>query len=403
MDAIVNQRILQDRQIAYAIIDRNLQVTKMGGAVSALSQNDDLQPFLGMSIWDLAPELIGNESELKAILTGQLPRLQLNLINRETPAGDITYFNLTFLPHRNEQKQISGILYLLENVTDIGRLKQNLVQQRNELRLLRDQLAQQNLNLAAANAELQKLDEMKSTFVSVAAHELRTPLTAIKGYVEMLLDEDEDPLSETQYQYLEVVQRGTERLLIITNNMLDANRIESERIDLILQPTDLSALIETVITEFAPVLEAKDQRLTLWIQPALPLALCNDTRSAQILSNLLSNASKYTPEAGEITISLLLAEAEGFLQVSITDNGVGIPLKDRAKLFTRFFRAGNANETGASGAGLGLYITRSLIEQQGGQIWFESKPGQGTTFHVTFPIADEPVPTSNEAPTLTSP
>jgi signal transduction histidine kinase len=231
---------------------------------------------------------------------------------------------------------------------------------------------------------------MKSTFVSVAAHELRTPLTSIKGYLELLLDDEAETLTDTQQQYLEIVQRGAERLLTITNNLLDANRIATERMDLVLWPTDLLALAQAVALEFHPALAAKGQDLIFWAQPNLPLALCNKTRTSQILSNLLSNANKYTPTGGQITISLFPAQTEGFIQVSVTDNGVGIPLADRAELFSRFFRASNAGETGAGGTGLGLYITRSLVEQQGGTIWFESKAGQGTTFHVTFPIADQP-------------
>ena len=265
-----------------------------------------------------------------------------------------------------------------------------LAQNRNELRLLRDQLARQNLELTAANAELRRLDEMKSAFVSVAAHELRTPLAPIKGYIEVLLDKDVGPINDEQREYLKIVQGSVDRLLKTTNNLLDVTRIEAGRVELVLQPTDLAALVETVAAEFISQLEARAQRLTLHAPPDLPPALCDETRTAQIIGNLLSNASKYTPQGGLITVSLGLAEEEGFLQLSVIDNGVGIPAEDQPKLFDRFFRAKSALLTGIGGAGLGLHITRSLVELHGGRIWFESAPDKGSTFHVTFPIAERP-------------
>jgi signal transduction histidine kinase len=237
---------------------------------------------------------------------------------------------------------------------------------------------------------LQRLDEMKSMFVSVAAHELRTPLASISGYVEMLLDEEVGSLTNDQREYLDIVQGSAHRLLTITNNLLDVTRMEAGRIELVLQPTELPALVEAVVAEFEPQLEAKAQRLTLRASPDLPLALCDEMRAAQIIGNLLSNASKYTHQGGLITISVTRAEEEGFLRVSVKDNGVGIAVEDQVKLFSRFFRAEKAGVTQASGAGLGLFITRSLVELHGGRIWFGSQPDKGSTFHVTFPMADRP-------------
>jgi signal transduction histidine kinase len=137
-------------------------------------------------------------------------------------------------------------------------------------------------------------------------------------------------------------------------------------------------------------LEGRAQPLTLCIPSDLPPALCDEARAAQIIGNLLSNASKYTPRGGQIAVTVALAEEDGFLEVSVADNGVGIPANDQPRLFDRFFRAQSAVLTGASGAGLGLHITRSLIELHGGHIWFESELGKGSTFHVAFPIADRP-------------
>ena len=129
-------------------------------------------------------------------------------------------------------------------------------------------------------------------------------------------------------------------------------------------------------------------RLSLVAPIDLPRVLVDSGRVAQIISNLLSNASKYTPQGGLITIKIAPAEQEGFLQFVVSDNGVGISPADQAKLFSRFFRAESAATTGATGAGLGLYITRSLVELHNGKIWLESELDQGSTFYITLPIAN---------------
>jgi signal transduction histidine kinase len=291
---------------------------------------------------------------------------------------------LLHLPWRDATGQITGLVQVVEDVSALGAVQQSLSQHRNELRLLRDRLARQNLSLEAANAELRHLDEMKSRFVSSAAHELRAPLAAMRGYVELLRDEAETALTAGQREYLAVVERGITRLLVIISNLLDITRIEAGRVDLLLRPTDLANLIQSAVAEQWPQLEAKRLDITLDLPAALPHALCDETRAAQIMTNLLSNAIKYTPDGGRITISLQAVVAEGALRLAVSDTGVGIPPADQAQLFSRFFRAATASLTGATGAGLGLYISRLLVELHGGRIWLESEPGRGSTFYVTF-------------------
>jgi signal transduction histidine kinase len=243
---------------------------------------------------------------------------------------------------------------------------------------------------------------MKTMFISVAAHELRTPLTPITGYLEMLLDDEFGPLVDTQRETLEIVRRSTRRLEGLTSDLLDVTRMEAGRLTLVLNPTDLSLLTESVVAEYSSLLHAKSQHISVHIPPDVPLALCDEARAAQIIGNLISNASKYTHQGGKITVSLALDEEEGFVQVSVTDTGVGISAADRQKLFDRFFRAKSADYTRAHGSGLGLHITRSLVELHGGRIWFESEVGKGSTFHVTFAIADGPPEARTEdAPTNT--
>ncbi len=396
MNPTVIDRILQDRRIAYAITDRDLNVLEVGGLADEFCRDHDT--CVGRPLLELIPELIGSEGVLANILEGELPRFQLGWINRETDDGQTVYLTMATLPHHDSTGRITGLLHLVEDYTEMGTIDQQLAQQRNELRLLRDKLARQNVDLAIANAELERLDDVKTMFVSVAAHELRTPLTPITGFLEMLLDEEFGPLANLQREPLEIVSRSTKRLEALTNDLLDLTRLEAERLAVVLNSTDLSALIESVAAEYKPQLNAKSQHLTVHIQPDVPPALCDEARASQIIGNLISNASKYTLDGGEITVSLTLAEEEGFVQVSVTDTGVGISAEDQERLFERFFRAKSAGAARAPGTGLGLYITRSLVELHGGEVWFESEIGKGSAFHVTFPIADGPPAAPIETP-----
>jgi len=279
----------------------------------------------------------------------------------------------------------------VEDVTDLGRTQQALIQSRNEVRLAQEALARRNLDLAAANAEVRRLSDLKTTFVSMAVHELRNPLAIIRAYVSVLQDGSADSLDQRQRESLEIIKRTTERLNDLAVNLLDVTRLETGHMELILQPLDLGALLASVARTARPSFDAAHQELVIDLGDALPPAMCDELRATQIFANLLSNAHKYTRAGGRVEVQLRLDDAAGDLEVTIADTGVGIPLADQPKLFDRFFRASNAAETGASGAGMGLYITRSLVELHGGRIWFESQPGSGTIFHVTFP-AVEPDP-----------
>lgn len=386
MDPAIARQIAAERKLAYAVTDRRLLVVAVGGASSASNEPDE--SWIGKPLLDLVPELVGSEALLEGILAGRAPRFELAEVNREAPDGRTAYIDMVELPHVDPSGRVTGLVHLVQDVSEAGGLEQQLTQRHNELRLLQDELARRNLELAAANAELRHLDELKSQFVSVAAHELRNPLAAILGYLEMLLDEDLGPVPGPQRRYLEIVHGAGRRLLHVTNDLLDATRIEAGRIDLTLRPADLGALVEGVAAEYRPQLEGKAQRLELDIAPGLPAALCDEARAAQIVGNLLSNACKYTAEGGQIAVRVGRAEGAGYLLVSVADTGIGIPAGERERLFDRFFRTEGARASGAGGAGLGLHVTRALVELHGGQIWVESEAGRGSTFYVTFVAAD---------------
>ena len=233
------------------------------------------------------------------------------------------------------------------------------------------------------------MDKMKSMFVSIAAHEQRSPLTSINGYLEMLPDGMFGAPSQAQEEALHIIESSVKHLISITSNLLNATRLEAGRVELILVPFALPLLVHKVVTEMMPQLEAKEQVIEMTVAPDLPPVLCDRMRAIQIIGNLLDNACKYTARRGRISINLALAAEPGFVLLAISDTGVGISASDQSRLFNRFFRAESAYLTSEAGTGLGLHIARALIELHGGRIWLESDVGRGTTFFVTFLIADE--------------
>ena len=381
------EALLRQRPLAYVVTDHSLSVIAQDGDLALLPHGP---VTLGCSLLDLAPELIGYEPTLQRLLAGEEQILLVPLVNRETDAGEIRYVSLHILPCRDDAGRITGLVHVIEDVTETGQVEQLLTQQRNELALLQAQLADRNLQLEAANAELLGLDEMKSMFLAVAAHELRTPLASILGFAELLLD-DNDPAAWTpaQLQFLQIIQRNAGRLLEIANNLLDITRLAAGRMEIDLRPHDLGSLVEQLVAEFRPRAASRSQQLTPTVAAHLPPVLCDAARTAQVMGNLLDNAVKYTPEGGAIQIRLQRADEAGFLQLSVSDTGIGVSEADQAHLFDSFFRARNSNLTAASGAGLGLHIVRALVELHGGRVWVKSQPGAGSTFFVTFPISDD--------------
>jgi len=387
LDTLVAQSILQERNIAFVVTDQSFCIRQVGGK-RELVAGHGYAVEVGVSLFDLAPELVGCEEQLQALLTPGAPPFQLEFVNRENGAGATYYVTLHNYGFAIDNGVPTGILHIVEDVTFIGETKQRLTQQRNELYLLHEQLRRSNLQLEAANVELRALDELKSKFVAIAAHELRTPLASILGYVDFIMNDPLATLHPDHEKGVNVIGKSAKRLLAITNNLLDVTRIEAGRIELTLQSLNLTDIVEEVVTNLHPEIEQKQHQFTLERQPFLPPALCDETRTAQIFSNLLSNAIKYTPERGRIAISLRHSPQEEAIIAAVSDTGIGIPAKDLQNIGKNFFRASNVHLSKANGAGLGLGITRSLIELQGGRFWIDSKPGEGSTFYLTIPVDD---------------
>jgi signal transduction histidine kinase len=281
----------------------------------------------------------------------------------------------TGLPHgQGELGQLAGAFDQMAESLDLAH-EQRL--QEEELRRKNYQLEQQNLAIAEAN-------RLKSEFVSMVSHELRTPLTSIQGYAELMLEGEQ--LTEEQRESLTLVKKNAERLLGLINDLLDLSRIEAGRLDLHPASLDLACLIPEVAGSLRPLIEAKRQRLKLELGEALPPVWADADRVTQILTNLISNAHKYTLADGNITVAA--RPDDGFVRVDISDTGIGLSPEDQAQLFTKFFRTQNRSPETGGGTGLGLVITRFLVELHGGKITVSSAPGQGSTFSFSLPVLE---------------
>lgn len=232
-----------------------------------------------------------------------------------------------------------------------------------------------------------QVDRLKSEFVANVSHELRTPMTSIKGYVEILLMGAAGPISDQQHHFLDIVKNNTERLSVLVNDLLDISRIESGRITLSLQPLILREIAEDVAADTLRRSKEENKVITVDVKVPedLPLVEGDLERVRQILSNLVSNGYNYTPGGGKVTIRARREEDE--VQVSVQDTGIGIIPADKHRIFERFYRGEDPLVLATSGAGLGLAISRQLVDMHHGRIWFTS-PGRnkGATFNFTLPI-----------------
>jgi signal transduction histidine kinase len=251
--------------------------------------------------------------------------------------------------------------------------------------------------IAIENASLfeqvRRANEAKTEFVSFVSHELKQPMTSIKGYTDLLAKGVVGELSDAQLNFMSTIRSNVERMNTLVSDLLDISRIESGRIQL--KPSDISIgpIIDDVLQATQQQIEDKEQALDVDIKPDLPLIHADRDRIVQVVTNLVSNACKYTPEGGQITVraqewsTQVDGQQQKFVMCSIIDTGIGISPEDQKRMFTKYFRADDPTVRSVPGTGLGLVITKSLVELHGGEIWLTSEVGQGSNFTFTIPTA----------------
>ncbi len=372
--ARVAQAVTATYQMAYAQLAPDLTVAQYSSNFPSLLPFKTPQ-ITGQLITDLLWELVGTEEILDEILQGQQASHRLEYINRELADGSTAYLNFQVLPLDTDDPS-RGLLLLVENETAYGRLQQSLVQDRNELRLLKEELTE-------ANEELVRLNRLKSLFLSISAHDLRTPLTAISGYASLILDILPNEINSSMQNYLKIITHQAGRLNGMISDFLDLDQIEEGRLKLEPEPLDLQGIVEEV-TQVMQINANNRETDLITNLPEKPLILWADRdKLYRVVYNLVGNAIKYTPRQGRVEVQ---AEPDGDqIVLRVVDNGRGMTAEQLANLFQIYYRTEDAQKSKTQGTGLGLYIVKMLVEAHQGQITVASQPEQGSTFTVILP------------------
>ena len=365
----------QERLLAFAVLSPDLTVLEVSENFRQFQGDSGIEP-VGKSVLDLIWELVGSESGLKEVLSGALDVFNLQNINRQHSDGSIHYLSIKTVPIQ-ENNPNKGLLLILEDTTFTSTLEQQLVQDRNVLRLTRDELSR-------ANQELLKLNRLKSLFLSIAAHDLRSPLTAVRGYTDLALKSiGQDTLPDVN-EYLSIVVSLVDTLNRLISDFLDMDIIEQGRLVIRPEACALNPIVWEVSDFMSSVAERKNVKLETHMLESLPPVLGDPGRIRLILFNLISNAIKYTEDGDSVVIETTEDGQYGVIRV--TDHGPGIPESELGKLFDLYHRTEEARQSKVKGFGLGLFIVKSLVELQNGQILVNSEVNKGTSFTIYLPF-----------------
>ena len=275
---------------------------------------------------------------------------------------------------------------LNNSVSNAIRQRKLLLENRNLL----ERVQRSNIELEVKSRELGKVSLAKTLILSTVSHDLKTPLTGIVCYVDRILLQPElvGPINDRQRRYLETVQENSYRLMALIDDLLDISRIELGSLELNFENLDVKREVEAVIRSMESQINEKQIQVAVNIPDSLCRVKADQLGFSQVINNLFGNACKYSPQG--TTTTIIARETADFVQIDVSDRGMGISKADQARLFTKFVRADKLSTREVFGTGLGLYIAKHIVEAHGGEIWVESKEGQGSTFSFTLPRKDGP-------------
>jgi PAS domain S-box-containing protein len=349
---------LKKFQLAVANSSEHIVITDSEGII--LYANQAVQTITGFS----PQEIIGNKVGTKENWGGLMDKA--------------TYQNL-WQTVKTSKKPFTG------EINNKKKTGEKYIAQANIVPILNNQ--QQVAFFVGIERDITKakeIDRMKTEFISLASHQLRTPLSAMKWFLEMLLHGDAGELSKEQTEYITNIDQSNERMIALVNALLNISRIESGRIIIDPELTNLEELVKTVTTELKPKLEAKKQNIIVSAHHSLPKINLDPKLIRNVYQNLLTNAIKYSPAESDITI--MISKKDDQIISQISDSGAGIPIKEQTKVFQKFYRGENIVKLETDGNGLGLYLVKAVIESSGGKIWFKSEEKKGTTFWFSLPL-----------------
>jgi PAS domain S-box-containing protein len=311
------------------------------------------------------------------------------MIGKRLPEEIVLYSGNDKEPMPNDKSPIATVLTSGERVNDIIGFQvkdgKRVLYNVNAAPIVLDGKIVGAIAVARDVTKEREIDRMKTEFISLASHQLRTPLSAIRWFSEMLVAGDAGKLLPEQLEFANNIADSTERMIALVNALLNISRIESGRIMVDPKPTDLKELVGGIVNDLKAKTEERQQTLIISVHDDLPKINLDPRLIGQVYLNLLTNAIKYTPKGGEV--SVFVSKKDDQVVSQVTDNGYGIPKEQQGRLFEKFFRASNAVKVETDGTGLGLYLIKAVVESSGGKIWFESEEGKGSTFWFSIPLS----------------
>lgn len=271
-----------------------------------------------------------------------------------------------------------------------AQLQEALREKSRQLSAQNMELVKQKQELLDKTREAEEANRLKSEFLARISHELRTPLNVIIGFSELMLDGIPGPINDDQKECLDDILASGRHLLHLIDEVIDLSRIETGRLELHRKTVAPGDIIEWARNAMLPIVASRKQVLEVTIEPLMPPLYADKVRLRQVLLNLLSNATKFTPDGGKIAIEA--AREADFCRISVSDNGIGIKHEDQATIFEPFYQLNYPPAEGKPGSGLGLSVARQIVERHGGQIWVESEYGRGSHFNFTIPLAEQLLP-----------
>ncbi len=358
------QTLLYRPNLAYMWADADLRIRYASPQTAKLLDVEDLTGHL---LSEICPELVGVEDTLKALALYRNPPFFLRHINRDMPSGETRYFSLTIYPPAEGSPL--GVVILLEDTTATGRLLQELNQSRNMLRLVQRQLEEAN--------------RFKSLSLAIASHEISGRLGMMLGYTDLL--ELEDGLSLEAHEMLDVLRWGIHSLTMSLRQLISLDQIERGQLEIERNICNLSTLTQQAWKVY--LVPVKRQFILEQTLPQEPVFVWGDeNRLHQVLYNLISNATKYTPEGEHIRMGLKKTDEEACLWVENT--GSGITPEDQRYLFQPYFRTSDQERLRKQGSGLGLFIVKQIVEAHGGRVEVDSHPRDYSRFTIYLPLYD---------------
>jgi signal transduction histidine kinase len=343
---------------------------------------DELEHLLPVRPTIVVTDILEEKDPLYAFLTKNKIAIVLPLIQADILLGYL------FLGYQKGRSYVKRDVRALETISDelvIAIQNAFSIQEVKEINeTLQQRIREATKELRKTNSQLQRLDEAKDEFISMASHQLRTPLTSVKGYISMVLEGDAGKVAETQRQLLEEAFASSERMVHLINDFLNVSRLQTGKFMLEDRMSDLPKIVLQEVDSLKQTVRAHALTLKYKKPSYFPMLRLDEAKIRQVIMNFIDNAIYYSHEGSTITVELAVEEGQAVLRVK--DTGIGVPEPEQQHLFSKFFRATNARKQRPDGTGVGLFLAKKVIDAHGGTILFESAEGKGSTFGFRLPI-----------------